>query len=134
MTKIYCRCYLITPIVEDVVVVSLNKFPLTVLLWQWWARLGKVVFQNFENWETNGTHFSLSLVSALGTGMSCDIYKEHLVYWVKPGGLGGQDCFPCSILKIEKQMVSHWSKLTLIPFLIWRTFNHSRRWKMIKEF
>ena len=29
---------------------------------------------------------------------------------------------------------SHWSKLTLIPFLIWRTFDHSRRWEMIKEF
>ena len=28
---------------------------------------------------------------------------------------------------------SHWSKLTLIPLLIWRTFNHSRRWEMIKE-
>ena len=28
----------------------------------------------------------------------------------------------------------HWSKLTLIPFLIWRTFDHSRRWEMIKEF
>ena len=23
---------------------------------------------------------------------------------------------------------AHWSKLTLIPFLIWRTFDHSRRW------
>ena len=29
---------------------------------------------------------------------------------------------------------SHWSKWTLIPFLIWRTFDHSRRWEMIKEF
>ena len=29
---------------------------------------------------------------------------------------------------------AHWSKLTLIPFLIWRTFDHSRRWEMIKEF
>ena len=28
----------------------------------------------------------------------------------------------------------HWAKWTLIPFLIWRTFNHSRRWEMIKEF
>ena len=28
---------------------------------------------------------------------------------------------------------AHWSKLTLIPFLIWRTFDHSRRWEMIKE-
>ena len=28
---------------------------------------------------------------------------------------------------------SHWSKLTLIPLLIWRTFNHSRRWELIKE-
>jgi hypothetical protein len=28
---------------------------------------------------------------------------------------------------------AHWSKLTLIPLLIWRTFNHSRRWEMIKE-
>ena len=27
----------------------------------------------------------------------------------------------------------HWSKLTLIPLLIWRTFNHSRRWELIKE-
>ena len=30
--------------------------------------------------------------------------------------------------------VAHWSKWTLIPFLIWRTFDHSRRWEMIKEF
>ena len=29
---------------------------------------------------------------------------------------------------------THWSKSTLIPFLIWRTFDHSRRWEMIKEF
>ena len=28
----------------------------------------------------------------------------------------------------------HWSKLTLIPFLILRTFDHSSRWEMIKEF
>ena len=29
---------------------------------------------------------------------------------------------------------THWSKLTLIPFLILRTFDHSSRWEMIKEF
>ena len=29
---------------------------------------------------------------------------------------------------------THWSKLTLMPFLIWRTFDHSRRWEMIEEF
>ena len=28
----------------------------------------------------------------------------------------------------------HWSKLTLILFLILRTFDHSSRWEMIKEF
>ena len=30
--------------------------------------------------------------------------------------------------------ITHWSKLTLIPFLILRTFDHSGRWEMIKEF
>ena len=34
----------------------------------------------------------------------------------------------------ENNDCTHWSKLTLIPFLIWRTFDHSRRWEMIKEF
>ena len=29
---------------------------------------------------------------------------------------------------------AHWSKLTLIPFLILRTFDHSSRWEMIKGF
>ena len=34
----------------------------------------------------------------------------------------------------KKGREAHWSKWTLIPFLIWRTFDHSRRWEMIKEF
>ena len=32
------------------------------------------------------------------------------------------------------QFYTHWSKLTLILFLILRTFDHSSRWEMIKEF
>ena len=31
----------------------------------------------------------------------------------------------------QRKAFSHWSKWTLIPFLIWRTFDHSRRWEMI---
>ena len=36
--------------------------------------------------------------------------------------------------KIVNVIGAHWSKLTLIPFLILRTFDHSSRWEMIKEF
>ena len=38
----------------------------------------------------------------------------------------------CSV-QCPSTEISHWSKWTLIPLLIWRTFNHSRRWEMIKE-
>ena len=37
-------------------------------------------------------------------------------------------------LKQQDKHCTHWSKLTLIPFLILRTFDHSSRWEMIKEF
>ena len=40
----------------------------------------------------------------------------------------------CPFLVPSRRLCTHWSKWTLIPFLIWRTFDHSRRWEMIKEF
>ena len=41
---------------------------------------------------------------------------------------------PNNTHQFASQCLTHWAKWTLIPFLIWRTFNHSRRWEMIKEF